>query len=226
MTAAVSVRHAPIAVDELTVADLAAKFGSLPAWRIRTDVPPGTATEDDVERLRRETGILCELVDGVLVEKAVSDETAFLAVELAGVLREFVKPRQLGWILGADGFVRLFGTQLRAPDVAFVRRDQRPQGLLRRGYADGAPALAVEVFSPGNTRQEMAEKRAEYFASGAETVWIVFPESQTIEVATSPDKVVTLGRNDTLSGEPVLPGFRVKVSDIFDAANLSDAGKG
>ena len=205
---------------EPTVADLAARFGSLPARRIRTDVSPGFATEDDVERLRREEGVLCELIDGVLVEKAVSDKTAFLAIEIAGLLREFVRPRKCGWLLGPDGFTRLFGTRLRAPDVSFVRPEQRPQGLLGRGYADGAPALAIEVFSPGNTRREMDEKRAEYLACGAEAVWIVFPETQTIEVATSPDTVQTLGRSDTLTGEPVLPGFSVKVADLFDAADL------
>lgn len=220
MTATVSERPVSVSAGELTVADLAAKFGTLPAWRIRTDVSPGTATEDDVELLRRESGVLCELIDGVLVEKAVSDETAFLAIEIGRLLGNFVVPRRIGWVLGADGFVRLFGTQLRAPDVAFVRREQRPHGLLKRGYADGAPALAVEVFSPGNTRREMDEKRAEYFASGAETVWIVFPESQTIEVATGADVVTKLGRSDTLAGEPVLPGFTLKIAGLFDAVRL------
>jgi len=212
------------ATRELTVADLAAKFGTLPAWRIRTDIPPGSATEDDVELLRRESGVLCELIDGVLVEKAVSDETSFLAIEFAALLREFIKPRKLGWLLGPDGFVRLVETRLRAPDISFVRKDQRPDGLLKHGYADGAPALAIEIFSPGNTRREMDEKRAEYFASGAEAVWIVFPESQTIEVATGPESIKTLGRNDVLAGDPVLPGFTLKVGDLFDAVDLA-AGK-
>ena len=206
---------------EPTVADLAVKFGSLPARRIRTDVPPGLATEDDVDRLRREQGVLCELIDGVLVEKAVSDKTSILAMELGRLLGNHVVPRRLGWILGSDGFVRLFGTRLRAPDVSFARRVQRPEGPLSRGYVDGAPALAVEVFSPSNTRREMDEKRAEYFACGSEAVWIVFPETQTVEVSTAPDSVRTLGRNDFLTGDPVLPGFRVKLADLFDAGELT-----
>ena len=212
------------AARELTVAELAVRFGSLPAGRIRTDVKPGTATEEDVSRVRREHGVLCELVDGVLVEKAVSDLTAFVAIEIGRILGNFVVPRKIGWLLGTDGFVRLFGTRLRAPDVSFVRKEQRPHGLLRRGYADGAPALAVEVVSPGNTRREMEEKRAEYFAAGSELVWVVYPETQTVEVAISPGAVVTLGRDDLLVGEPVLPGFAVRVGDLFDAADLSAGG--
>ena len=216
-----SVAMSQTAASEPTVADLAVKFGSLPARRIRTDVPPGSATEEDIDRLRREEGVLCELIDGVLVEKAVSDKTAFLASELGRLLGNFVVPRKLGWILGADGFARLFGTRLRAPDISFVRSEQRPHGLLQRGYADGAPALAVEVFSPSNTRREMDEKRAEYFACGSEAVWIVFPESQTVEVSAAVDSVRTLGRNDVLTGDPVLPGFRVKLADLFDAGDLT-----
>ena len=203
---------------ELTVAELAQRFGSLPPHRIRTDVPPGTATEDDVTRLRHDTGVLCELIDGVLVEKAVSEETSGIAMNLGRLLGNFVMPRRLGWLLGADGFARLFGGQLRAPDVSFVRRDQRPQGLVSRGYADGAPALAVEVVSPSNTVEEMEQKRHEYFAAGAELVWIVLPVTQTVQVWTTPQTCTTLGREDQLTGGDLLPGFAVTVGDIFAVA--------
>ncbi len=219
-----SVESEPQAVlREWTVAELAERFGSLPAGRIRTDVKPGTATEDDVLRIRREDGALCELIDGVLVEKAVSDLTALVALEIGRILGNFVVPKKIGWVLGSDGFTRLFGTRLRAPDVSFVRRNQRPRGLLRRGFADGAPALAVEVVSPGNTRREMEEKRAEYFAAGSELVWIVSPETQTVEIATGSDAVTTLGRDDLLTAEPVLPGFSVRIGDLLDVADLTEA---
>jgi Uma2 family endonuclease len=204
---------------ELTVADLADRLGSLPAWRVRTDVRPGAATEEDVERFRRDDTALCELIDGVLVEKAVSGFAAIIAGEIFGLLRDFVRPRRLGWLIPPDGFLRLTGRRLRAPDVSFIRRAQVPGGRFPKapGYLALAPTLAVEVFSPGNTREEMDQKRAEYFASGSELVWVVYPETQTVEVAAEPGAVVTLARDATLSGEPVLP---VRVGDIFDAVDL------
>jgi Uma2 family endonuclease len=129
-----------------------------------------------------------------------------------------------GWILGADGFVRLFGQWLRAPDISFVRRDQRPGGeVLSTGYSDVAPALAVEVFSPGNTTAELERKRAEFFAAGTELFWIVYPERQEIVVSTGPDEHRTLGPDDILDGGTVLPGFMLKVSDLFERMNLGDA---
>ena len=166
---------------EMTVEELAARVGAIPLGRIRSDPPPGFATAADVERLRRDQSVLCELLDGVLVEKAVSDKTAFLAAEMITFLNLFVRPRRLGWVLGPDGFVWLFGTHLRAPDVSFVRRDQRPGGrLLDRGYANVAPALAVEIFSPGNTRGEIQQKRNGFFAAGTELFWIVHPDEHEI----------------------------------------------
>ncbi|MGD9856929.1 MAG: Uma2 family endonuclease, partial [Planctomycetaceae bacterium] len=194
-----------IPASDLTAEDLAARVGPIPLWRIRHDPPPGEATEEDVERVRREEGPLCELINGVLVEKAVSDKTAGVAAEIIGFLHAFIRTRRLGWILGADGFVRLYGIQLRAPDVSFVRRNQRPPGgLLERGYSDTAPALAIEVFSPGNTLGEMQQKRAEFFAAGTELFWIVFPDRQEVEVWTSPDAPHTLRSEDTLDGGTVL----------------------
>ena len=208
---------------EMTVEELAARVGAIPLWRVRTDPPPGTATEDDLERVRRETGRLCELIDGVLVEKAVSSKTSSVGMILGALLTNFVVSRRLGWMFGADGFTWLSDTQLRAPDISFVRRDQRSEGKLPdQGYTDIAPALVVEVFSPGNTAKEMEQKRREFFAAGTELFWIVYPDRQEIEVFTDTESHRLLRRDDTLDGGTVLPGFSVKVSEIFAAVELGD----
>lgn len=212
------------AESTLTAEELAARIGAVPLWRVRTDPPPGTATEADVERIRREEDRICELIDGVLVEKAVSDKTAFVAAELIFFLTGWVRPRRLGWVLAPDGYVRLFGRLLRAPDVSFARRDQRSGGeVLSTGYADVAPALAVEIFSPGNTTAELERKRAEFFAAGTELFWIVYPERQEIVVSTGPDQHRTLGAEDTLDGGTVLPGFTLQVGELFARVSLGSA---
>jgi len=203
---------------EWTVADLAARFGSLPAWRIRTDVLPGTATEEDFER----TGSRCELIDGVLVEKAVSDYSDVVGIWLATLLSNYVVPRRIGWVHGPQGFIWV-GSNLRAADVAFTRKEQRPGGLLRRGYSDVAPALVAEVLSPGNTDDEMLRKRREFFERGTELFWIVDPLKRTIEVYTRSEQAdVVLRDGDVLTGAPVLPEFTLAVRELFDAAELTD----
>ena len=68
---------------EWTVADLQRRFGPIPFSRIRQNPPPGRATEDDVVWLNDHEDRLCELVDGILVEKTVGLEESWLAVRLA-----------------------------------------------------------------------------------------------------------------------------------------------
>lgn len=205
---------------EWTVADLVERFGSLPAWRIRTEVAPGTATEEDVERVRREHDVLCELIDGVLVEKAVSHYSDLIGALLIYFLSAYVVPRQLGWVNGGQNFIWL-DANLRAPDVSFARKEQHPGGPPRRGYTDVAPALVAEVLSPGNTAEEMASKRREFFARGTELFWVVDPLARRIDVYTAPQEPAAVLRDgDVLTGEPVLPGFTLAVRDLFDAADL------
>jgi Uma2 family endonuclease len=211
-----------VAPPDITARDLAARVGAVPLWRIRMDDPaPGAATEEDVERIRCKEDRLYELIDGILVEKAVSEETSIVAGVLITFLNNFVIPRKLGWVLAPDGFYRLLRTRLRAPDVSFVRRQQRRRGRpIRKGYADKAPALAIEVFSPGNTVSELEQKREEFFAAGTELFWIVHPQRQEIEVSTDPHTHRTLRRGDILDGGTVLPGFSLNVGDLFDAIDL------
>lgn len=202
--------------SERTIAELAERFGAIPLSRIRTDVPPGTATEEDVER----TG--CELIDGVLVEKAVSQYSSSVSILLSHFLGMYVIPRRLGWLHGEQGFVWL-DSNLRAPDVSFTRKEQQPDGLRKKGYSDVAPVLVAEVLSPGNTAEEMARKRKEFFDRGTELFWIVDPLARTIDIYTSPETPdATLRESDVLTGAPVLPEFQLRLRELFDAADLSD----
>lgn len=70
----------------LTVTDLAEIFGDIPAWRVRNAPAPGTATENDVIEIAQREDRLCELVEGVLVEKTVGYEESCLAIDLATLI--------------------------------------------------------------------------------------------------------------------------------------------
>ena len=54
-----------------TLADVVASLGGIPLDRIRVSPPIGTATEQDVLEVERQTGRPCELIDGTLVEKTM-----------------------------------------------------------------------------------------------------------------------------------------------------------
>src|SRR5947207_728351 len=110
-----------------TLADLLEELGGIPPSRVLARPAPGTATEDDLLALDKQHG-LCELVDGVLVEKAMGYRESLLAVALAALLREFVNARNLGLVTGESGMMRLFPGLVRIPDVAFASWDRFPNG--------------------------------------------------------------------------------------------------
>ena len=108
------------AAREWTVADLQRRFGPIPFSRIRQHPAPGTATEEDVLWLNDHEDRLCELVDGILVEKTVGLEESWIAGLLIALINNHVLPRNLGFVTGADGMYRRTMGNVRIPDVAFV----------------------------------------------------------------------------------------------------------
>src|SRR5205807_7126818 len=102
-----------------TVADLCKRLGDIPPERIRLDPRPGRATEDDVIHSKARIGRLCELVDGVLVEKPVGYYESRLAVVLTVFLEAYLEKHDLGIVLGEGGMLRVQPKQVRLPDVSF-----------------------------------------------------------------------------------------------------------
>jgi Uma2 family endonuclease len=198
------------------LAELVERLGNIPLYRIRTQPPPGMATEADALASLQQGRRLFELVDGVLVEKGMGYSESLLASLLITLLNEFVRPRNLGMVTGESGTFRLFPGLLRIPDVAFTSWDRTP-GRRRptQPVPHLAPDLAVEVLSASNTPAEMARKRQEYFAAGAVLLWEVDPAARTVTVYTAPGQPAVLGEADTLDGGAVLSGFTLPLRELF-----------
>jgi len=200
-----------------TAADLAARFGAIPLNRIRHDPPPGLATEDDVVEIHDREGRLYELVEGVLVEKTVGAYESYLAVLIGRFLGEYAEAKNLGFVLGADGMMRLAPDLVRIPDVSFISWKRVPtRRVPRDAIANLAPDLAVEVISKSNTREEMEGKLHEYSDAGVRLVWYVYHAPRPeVHVYTGPSQSSVLTLQDTLDGGEVLPGFRLEVARVF-----------
>ena len=204
------------APGEWTAADLVERFGPIPLARIRQDPPPGSATEEDVVQIREHEDRLCELVDGVLVEKTVGTYESYLALLIGRILGGHVEENDLGIALGADGMMRLAPGLVRIPDVAFISWQRLPERRIpRQAVWNLAPDLAVEVISKSNTPQEMQRKLQDYFAAGVRQVWYVYPATREVHVFTSADSRVELRGEQTLEGGSLLPGFRLPLERLF-----------
>jgi Uma2 family endonuclease len=159
----------------------------------------------------------CELIRGELIEMSPAGyEHGRLAAEIAGILRDFVKPRSLGAITGAEtGFLLERNPDtVRAPDVGFICTDRLPPKKLS-GFFEGPPDLAVEILSPSDRASEVIAKVREWLTAGCKTVWIVDPETETITVHEGKERISELGKSDSLNGSDILSGFSVPVKVVF-----------
>ena len=194
------------------LSDLLEELGGIPPSRVIVRPPPGTATEEDVIRLMEAPRKrLCELIDGVLVEKPPGFKESVLAAAMVSALRDFAKPKKLGLVAGPDGTIRLWPGRVRIPDVAYISWDRLPD----RPIPEIAPEIAIEALSESNAKTEMEIKRKEYFRVGVRLVWEIDPESRTVAVYTSLENATILKQSDLLGGDPVLPGFSIQLADLF-----------
>jgi Uma2 family endonuclease len=191
----------------------------IPPERIRVIPEPGSATLADVLNHNRESGKLCELIDGILVEKALGYYESRLAVVLPFFLEEFLATNDLGIVIGESGMVWVEPGQMRMADVAFISWDHFPNRILPAGAVlDLTPDWAIEILSPSNTVAEMTRKRREYFDGGAKLVWQADPGTRSVAVYTAVDDVTTHGEDATVTGAPVLPGFSLSIRRWFERA--------
>lgn len=205
-----------LGLQRLTVADLGDLLLLFGKDRICLSPPPGSATEKDVANAKNQFGVHCELIDGTLVKKTMGFFEALIATRIAMYLDEFVRAHNLGIVVADGGLVRLSRKQVRVPDVAFFDWDRIGDTPVNElAVFPIAPNLAVEVLSPSNRKREMKRKLRDYFTNGVELVWYVDPRTKSATAHTSPTSAEAVGPDGFLRGGEVLPGFKLKLSELF-----------
>lgn len=155
-----------------------------------------------------------ELVDGEPKEVPAGHEHDVIGANLIAKLVPATKKR--GYVASAQAGFRMVSGNIRSPDVAFTLKERLPEGKPAKGFEAVAPDLAVEIVSPHEDVTDLLRKIGEYFASGTQQVWLLFPETRTVNVYYSPFVVQMLSSEDELDGGDLLPDFRCKVSELFE----------
>ena len=179
-----------------------------------------TTTRVTAEQLLRmpDDGCRYELVAGKLRKMAPSGwRHGAAGGNLHALLGHHVMQQKLGQVFFAEtGFlIARDPDTVRAPDIAFLGKERLQGQMPKEAFWPGAPDLAVEVVSPGDTTGEVDEEVKSWLDVGAEMVWVVNPQWRSVTVYRSATDIKTLTENDELDGEDVVPGFRCRVSEIF-----------
>jgi Uma2 family endonuclease len=188
------------------------------------DMTIGTRTRATLEDLYREEG-KAELIGGRIVRFMASGN---LPSEVAGEI--FVSLRSYAKSTGR-GVARPDGIGYAIPELPSGRESFSPDASYYTGplpanpmrFIEGAPTFAVEVRSENDygpaAEAQIAAKRVDYFAAGAQVVWDVDPVGETVTAyrASDPRKPVVYRKGDTADAEPAVPGWRMSLNDIFRA---------
>jgi len=159
-----------------------------------------------------------EIVNGELVDMGSSGALhGYVCSTIMILLGTYIRTHKLGAMFDSSTAFKMKSGNRRSPDISFFAKE-RLQGMteLPTGFLEGAPDLAVEVLSPGNTVEEIHDKLVEYFENGTRLVWMIHPMEHYVLVYRSsqePDRL--LKSVDSLDGEEVIPGFTLPVAELF-----------
>ena len=162
-----------------------------------------------------------EIVDGEVIIAAgptLSHQTISGNIYVA--VQRFVREHGLGavWYAPLDVIVQQEPLRVRQPDLLFVSNEN--SGILS-DRINGGPDLVVEILSPSNSRSDIERKLADYAQIESKECWVVSPEARTVELLRLESgkwvRQALYGLGDVLES-PMLPGFRLPVSDIFQGA--------
>lgn len=153
-----------------------------------------------------------EFHNGRLIELVSNSKSSRLGARLLSRVDLHASDNHLGWVTGADGGYIVNGNRY-IPDAAFVSNTRQPEPP-DVAYNPLPPDLAIEVISPSDDRDELADKVQNYLAAGV-VVWVADLDVPSITVHVPGHLPVVLQLGDTLDGGHVLPGVKVPVAEIF-----------
>src|SRR5688572_226096 len=162
---------------------------------------------------------LIEVVNGQWVEPPMTGERhGAIETNLILLFANHVKPNGLGRIYPGDTTFVLEGTpkhiiNMRHPDLAFVRAERV---VKTSEFYYQAPDLAIEIVSPSERTSTTRAKLNDYLRFGTHQVWLVYPDTQQVEVYHADGTAITHSVGQTISGGDLLPGFSLEVAAIFE----------
>ena len=158
-----------------------------------------------------------ELVEGRVVRMSpVGYPHGRVVARLLVLLDQHARPQNLGEAMTEVGFtLRTEPDTVRAPDVAFIRRDRIPAAK-PRGFWKGTPDLAAEVLSPDDRPAEIRAKVEEYLRFGVSLVLVIDADEETVTVHRQSVPPSVLTSEAILDLGDVVSGFRCAVREIFN----------
>jgi Uma2 family endonuclease len=161
---------------------------------------------------------LLELIHGRIIEKVPTEFHGVIAGNALYYLKGFTRANGIKAYIGPEIRYQMPGDDdnSRLPDVSVRLADGQ---IVRQGAVERMPDLAIEIQSPDDSPEALRDRMEYYLRNGTRLGWILYSKTRTAEACTldQADRmhIEALGSDESLTGGDVLPGFSVKVSELF-----------
>ncbi len=190
---------------------------------VTVDLKPFVVTEEEFQVLCRadpELRLERAQTGEVIIMTPAGGETGERNGEIFGQLWQWNRRTRSGHVFDSStGFILPNGA-IRSPDASWVRAT-RWRALSqedRSQFPPFCPDFVIELRSPADSLTALRAKMLEYLANGARLGWLIDPESRQVDVYRTGEQMQTLCAPQSLSGEPVLPGFVLDLTEVLPKA--------
>ena len=159
--------------------------------------------------------------DGELIVMSPSGEAGRKNFNLYLDLGNWNRQTKLGEAFDSSTIFVLPNGARRSPDVSWIEADRWNNLTIKEkeGFPPIVPDFVIELVSPSDLKnqryEDLQDKMQEYLDNGVRLGWLIEPSAKTVEIYRPSKQVEILNNPQTLSGENILPGFVLDLSEIF-----------
>ena len=139
-------------------------------------------------------------------------------VSLAAQLWNWNNQSKLGVVFDSSTGFKLSNGAIRSPDVSWLELTRWDSLNLqqKRKFAPIEPDFVIELLSPTDDLTELQQKMLEYRSCGVRLGWLINPDEKQVEIHRQGQDKEVLNNPSNLSGEDVLSGFVLDLTEIFE----------
>ncbi|SRR5579883_859085 len=153
----------------------------------------------------------------LIIMPPTGSDTGKRNIDIEGQLWLWNRKSRLGIVFDSSTGFHLPNGADRSPDASWVKLERweslTPQE--QEGFAPLCPDFVIELRSPSDNIETLRAKMKEYMENQARLGWLIDPKNRTVEIYRQGRDVEVLDNPVTLSGEDVLPGFILDLTEVW-----------
>jgi Uma2 family endonuclease len=155
--------------------------------------------------------------DKLIIMSSTGSESGKRNGDLFGQIWYWNRQNKLGVVFDSSTGFKLSNGATRSPDVSWIAiaRWNSLSDEQKRGFAPIDPDFVIELMSPIDNLEELQQKMSEYISCGVQLGWLINPDAKQVEIYRIDRDKQIIFNPSSLSGEDILPGLTVDLSDIF-----------